>query len=459
MSSFNKIAGYEKEKAELATLVEIFNHRKRYLAKGATLPKGIIFYGEAGTGKTLFAEVLSKECALNHVKINLSESASENNICKQIRKAFAKGSKAKVPTMIFFDELDKVLPNEDEEYYTDRSKSILTQLLTLIDGMDTVNNIVFVATCNNYHSLPQSITRPGRFDKKIGLGLPNQTSRVAILTMYIENSPAEFAMNPESIAKLCTGFSCAALKTLVNECLLRSDENNFVSEELIREKIIEIKEEDIPTDKPDESYTLDATRNIGSFVVSHTYSNSSYILNTESETVCNSFLDGIISGCRCDDDDDDDFYNDNDEFETDDKPFIETFAPGYCKNDYVRAITSLLGGYVAEELIFNKTYDNLAVNVKIIDRLLLKMSECGMLGLDLIVQDYRYTDIPYSESILEKLYQVFNDIISICYNKAKTIVEKNLSLISKLVPILIRRKTIEKSECEQIIAELGGIRT
>ena len=121
--------------------------------------------------------------------------------------------------------------------------------------------------------------------------------------------------------------------------------------------------------------------------------------------------------------------------------------------------TAVLGGYVAEELIFNKTYDNLAVNVKIIDRLLLKMSECGMLGLDLIVQDYRYTDIPYSESILEKLYQVFNDIISDCYNKAKTIVEKNLSLISKLVPILIRRKTIEKSECEQIIAELGGIRT
>ena len=80
MSSFNKIAGYEKEKAELATLVEIFNNRKKYLAKGATLPKGIIFYGEAGTGKTLFAEVLSNECSLNQIKIDLSESASENNI-------------------------------------------------------------------------------------------------------------------------------------------------------------------------------------------------------------------------------------------------------------------------------------------------------------------------------------------------------------------------------------------
>ena len=325
--------------------------------------------------------------------------------------------------------------------------------------MDTANNIVFVATCNSYYSLPPSLTRAGRFDKKIALGLPTLSSRTAILSMFIENSPAEFAMNAESIAKLCTGFSCAALKTLVNECLLRSDENNFVSEELIREKILEIKEEDIPTDKPDESYTLDATRNIGSFIVSHTYGNSEYLLNTDSATVCNSFLDGVISDC--DEDDDDDYYDDDDddEIEEDDTPKFQTFAPGYCKNDYIAAITSLLGGYVAEELIFNKTYDNLAVNVKIIDRLLLKMSECGMLGLDLIVQDYRYTDIPYSESILEKLYQVFNDIISVCYNKAKTIVEKNLSLISKLVPILIRRKTIEKSECEQIIAELGGIRT
>ena len=70
--------------------------------------------------------------------------------------------------MIFFDEVDKVLPNDEEEYYTDRSKTILTQLLTLIDGMDSAGKIVFVATCNDYDGLPETLTRPGRLDKKSG---------------------------------------------------------------------------------------------------------------------------------------------------------------------------------------------------------------------------------------------------------------------------------------------------
>ena len=164
MNAFNKIAGYKKEKAELEALVDIFNNRKKYELKGATLPKGIIFYGPAGTGKTLFSEVLAQECLLKKINISISDSASDDNICRKIRKAFLQGAKSKEPTMIFFDELDKGLPNDREEYYTDRSKNILSQLLTLIDGMEKINNIVFVATCNDYYALPESIRRAGRFD-------------------------------------------------------------------------------------------------------------------------------------------------------------------------------------------------------------------------------------------------------------------------------------------------------
>ena len=452
MSAFDRIAGYEKEKEELKSLVEIFNNRKKYELKGASLPKGIIFYGDAGTGKTLFSEVLAEECSLQQIRIDLSESASENNIGRQIRKAFIKGAKSKYPTMIFFDELDKILPNEEEEYYTDASKSILAQLLTLIDGMDSINNIVFVATCNNYYALPASITRAGRFDKKIGLGMPNLNSRIAILHMYMDNTPAKFDMNAESIAKLTGGFSCAALKTVVNECLLRSDENNFVSEALIREKITEIKEEDLPTERSEQSYTIDATRNAGAFIVSRAYSNSAYVLTLEDRRVSNVFLDNLISLTDYDSDDDDDYYDDNCHDEE------QTVKGIYSKKDYLAAISALLGGYVAEEISFNKVYDNVNPNLRSCHILLQRMSESGLLGLDLYRTDYyHYSVFDYPESYREKLHAALGKIMHECYDNAKAVIEKNKALLSRVSAELIKRKSIERAECEEIISECGGI--
>ena len=446
--NFERIAGYEKEKEELKALAEIFINRDKYLLKGATLPKGIIFYGEAGTGKTLFSEVLTKECSLERINISLSDSASENNICRQIRKAFLKGARSKNPTMIFFDELDKLLPNEREEYYTDRAKSILSQLLTLIDGMEAINNIVFVATCNDYASLPESITRPGRFDKKIHLGLPNMQSRIAILHLYMDASPAKFKMTAESIAKLTSGFSCAALKTLVNECLLRSDEDNVVDEAIIRSKITEIKEEDIPTERSEQSCTIDAVRNVGSFIIARSYSSSDYTLTTDSCTVCNTFLDGLITGVSDCYDDDEDYYEEKEKNQ-------DQIMYAYSKNDYLATITSLLGGYVAEEIIFGKIYNNLKDTLKTVDNLRIEMSGCGMLGLDLYYTD-RY-ELTYSDIYIDKLNNAFTCLASDCYEKAKEKLTKNQELISRLTTELIKRKSIEKTDCEEIISAFGGI--
>ena len=185
MSVFDKIAGYKKEKEELASLVEIFKHRKKYELKGARLPKGIIFYGPAGTGKTLFSEVLASECSLKKINISIADSDSENSICRRIRKAFIKGAKGNSPVMIFFDELDKILPNEQEEYYTDRSKTILAQLLTLIDVLvdgkfiEELKNsaLLFRGSSNqNIIDVPKSLKEnklvllEGKWERKMGSG-------------------------------------------------------------------------------------------------------------------------------------------------------------------------------------------------------------------------------------------------------------------------------------------------
>ena len=284
--NFDSIAGYETEKEELRRLCEIFNNREKYKSKGAKLPKGIIFYGEAGTGKTLFSKVMASECGLKVFKIDLGDVEDESMICRHIKKTFVKAAKYKSPTMVFFDEMDKVLPNSTEEYYTDRSKTILTQLLTLIDGMDSSDNIVFVATCNNYSVLPSTLTRPGRMDKKIGIGIPNYSSRVALLDMYTRKSLCRFEMDTKDIAKLCAGFSCAAIETLVNECLLHSDENGLISERLVCDRISEIKNEDIPREKTSLEDAVFACRNLGAFIVGRTFHSGPYILTLDCETAC-----------------------------------------------------------------------------------------------------------------------------------------------------------------------------
>ena len=458
--NFENIAGYETEKEELKRLCEIFNHREKYEQKGAKLPKGIVFYGAAGTGETLFSKVLASVCGLEVFKIDLGDVENESAICRHIKKTFVKASKRKKPTMIFFDEVDKVLPNDEEEYYTDRSKTILTQLLTLIDGMDSAGNIVFVATCNDYAALPETLTRPGRLDKKIGIGEPTYSSRVAILQMYAQKSSCRFELSMEDLAKLCAGFSCAALETLVNECVLQSDDTGFISESLIHEKIFEIKDEDIPRARCVVDDSVSACRNLGAFIVAKTFNAGHYVLSLENNSVCNDFFNGIISYFNSDYDyDEDDDYDEYDEDEEDDD--LEEDKPSgkyFSKTDLLNTITVLLGGYVAEELVFRKIYDNVSGFLSLADDIMLTMAKNGMWGLELRYSQYRHDSmLPYPAEHLERVDGLFNQTIRECYEKAKAILLKNETLLRNLTACLTEKQILQEEQSEQLLSSWGGI--
>lgn len=455
--TFENIAGYAQEKEELRRLCEIFNNRKTYESKGAKLPKGIVFYGGAGTGKTLFAKVMAGVCGLELFKIDLGDVENEVTICKNIQKAFSKASKRKEPTMIFFDEVDKVLPNRYEDYVTDRSKTVLAQLLTLIDGMDSTGNIVFIATCNDYDALPETFTRPGRIDKKIFIGNPTFSSRVEILKLYAEKSSCRFGLTIEDIAKFTSGFSCAGLETLVNECILQSDESGFISEKLIHDRILEIKNEDIPRARSAVDEAVRACRNIGSFVVAKTLNDGSYVLNLDLDTVCNDFFNSLLS------DFDGDYQrgvnddpNEVDE-DYDDEYGESVSASLYSELDFMNAIIVRLGGHAAEEVVLHKLYENIKYDLALVDDVLFFMSDCGMLGLSYRYSERREDKMCYSDAWTDRLYTLFDEIIEECYKKAKSIVVKNEALIVKLIPILVAKQALEKQDCEPILKSLGGI--
>ncbi len=456
--SFENIAGYETEKEELKRLCEIFNNREKYEQKGAKLPKGIVFYGEAGTGKTLFSKVLASVCELEVFKIDLGDVENESTICRHIKKTFVKAAKRKKPTMIFFDEMDKVLPNDDQRYYTDRSKTILTQLLTLIDGMDSAGSIVFVATCNDYGALPETLTRPGRLDKKIGIGIPTHSSRVAILKMYAQKSSCRFEISMEDLAKLCAGFSCAALETLVNECILQSDDSGFISESLIHEKIFEIKNEDIPRGRCAADDTVSACRNVGAFIVARSFNSGHYVLSLQNDSLCNDFFNNIVSDFDDDYDDDDDDFEDEDFVEDKEEDEENSSGRYFSKTDLTNTITVLLGGYVAEELVFHKIYDNAYDFLYLAEEILQVMAKNGMWGLELLYSHYRHDNVlPYPAEYLERVNKIFNETLRECYEKAKAILLKNETLLKNLIPYLAEKQLLQEEQCEQFLQARGGI--
>jgi len=472
--TFDNIAGYKTEKEELKRLCEVLSNRDKYLKKGAKMPKGIIFYGEAGTGKTLFAKVLADECGLHTFKIDIANLNSNAQICREIRKTFDKASKRKEPSMIFFDELDKLLPNDAEEYHTDQSKMVLTQLLTLIDGMNSSKNFIFVATCNGYGSLPDTLVRPGRIDKKINIGKPNFESRTEILKFYAGKSSCKFEITMEELAKLCIGFTCSALETLVNECIIQSDENNFVSKQLITKRILEVKQEDIPRESSGISDTINACRNLGYFVVARSFNDGKYLLDLNPDSLGNNFFNSILSEYDGDyyDDDYDEDYDDDFDIEAEDREIDEYIEENgddilhedvegnkfFAKTDLLNTISVLCGGYVAEQIIFNKIYDNMRGEINNIYDILLNMSEQGMFGIENAYSSWRNGKLPFTPEFIGRINAIFEQTISECYQTAEKIVKNNKELIEKMIPVLVEKKYMDNTDCEPILQAFGGIK-
>lgn len=474
--TFNDIAGYQHEKEELKRLCDVFSNREKYLKRGAKLPKGIIFYGEAGTGKTLFAKVLADECGLYTYKINIAEMDNVTQICRKIRRAFERAGKHMQPSMIFFDELDKLLPNDDEKYYTDQSKMILAQLLTLIDGMSSSHNFIFVATCNGYGGLPTTLVRPGRIDKKINIGKPTYDSRVEILKLYASKSACKFEITMEKLAKLTSGFTCSALETLINECIIQAEDNNYVSKKLITERILEIKQEDILRQSSGVSDTINACRNIGHFIVARSFNNGKYLLNLESDNLGNNFFNRVLSEYDSDYEADDYYADDYDDYEeVDDFDLEEEKCENaisnkanddfmqeeddenkyFSKTDLLNTVSVLCGGYVAEQIVFNKIYDNMQGVLTNVNAILLNMSSQCMFGIENAFSSWRDEKLPYLSGFKERLNDIFEKTIADCYHTAEKILTKNEGLIKKLIPLLVEKRYMDNSMCEPILKEFG----
>ncbi len=218
--TFDDVAGIEEVKEELAEIVDFLKHPKRYLALGARIPKGVLLYGEPGTGKTLVAKAVAGEAGVPFFSISGSDFVEMfvGVGASRVRDLFEQAKKNS-PCIVFIDEIDAVGRQRGAGYGGghDEREQTLNQLLVEMDGFSTNEGIIIMAATNRPDILDPALLRPGRFDRQISIDRPDLRGREAILTVHTRGKPLEDSVDLHLIARRTPGFTGADLENLVNE--------------------------------------------------------------------------------------------------------------------------------------------------------------------------------------------------------------------------------------------------
>jgi len=231
--TFKDVAGIESIKEELEEVVDFLNHPKKYQKHNISLPKGVLLVGPPGVGKTLIAKAVAGEAdvpffyhsAASFVHIYVGMGA------KRVRELFI-AAKAKAPSIIFIDEIDAVGKSRGMGS-NDEREATLNELLTQMDGFESNSGVMVIAATNKIEVLDEALLRAGRFDRRVFLTLPSKEDRLKILNLYLKDKKYNFDI--EKLSSDTSGFSSAALATLVNESLLnmiKRDGNTVLEEDI-----------------------------------------------------------------------------------------------------------------------------------------------------------------------------------------------------------------------------------
>ena len=223
--TFADVAGQEEAKEALKEIVDFLHDPKKYADIGATLPKGALLVGPPGTGKTLLARAVAGEAHVPFFSISGSEFVEMfvGMGAAKVRDLFKQATE-KAPCIVFIDEIDTIGKKRDGSGMSgnDEREQTLNQLLTEMDGFDGKKGVVILAATNRPESLDQALLRPGRFDRRIPVELPDLKGREAILKVHARNVKMDDTVDFNAIARATSGASGAELANIVNEAALRA---------------------------------------------------------------------------------------------------------------------------------------------------------------------------------------------------------------------------------------------
>ena len=435
----NQIGGYDYQKIEAEKIIDFFKKYKIYTENGATLPKGILFYGEPGNGKTMFANAIAKDSGAKTFYLSDNLYMQENrSIANELVKLF-KQAKENAPSIIILDEIDSIIECNlgFGQSPSDSEKETLRVLLTEIDKVQDAGVLV-VATGNvDVEELPSALVRNGRIEKHVYIGDPDFNDRVDILDMFLSSSKVFENITPAEVAKLTQGLTCASLKSLVNDVLIKCLANNKfrATYQDFHDPIQVILSHGIKRKSPKNIDHI-IYHELGHLVVDYVLNDKVGFVSVESY--------GMTGGLYKSSQGFKKITSHESDSEDNDKP--------KTLKDFTNKNTVSIAGLVATELFMGEKYIGAHSDLVSIKNSYDRICQNGLLSFEEFATSLpEGNQSPFGREVPKTNPQNLSKYLNELYQKAKDILEANRSLVEELFVILKKKKTLTSEEVSQII--------
>lgn len=438
---FSDVAGEDEAKESLAEIVDYLHDPSKYKEVGASMPKGILLVGPPGTGKTMLAKAVAGEANVSFFSMSGSEFVEMfvGMGAAKVRDLF-KQAKEKAPCIVFIDEIDAIGKKRDGNIGgNDEREQTLNQLLTEMDGFEENSGVIILAATNRPESLDPALTRPGRFDRRVPVELPDLKGREEILRVHAKKVKVSQNIDFGKIARMASGASGAELANIVNEAALRAVRNGrkTVTQEDLEESIEVViagyqKKNAILTDK---EKMIVSYHEIGHALVAAKQSHSAPVQKITIVPRTSGALGYTMQV------DDENHYL-------------------MSKEEIENKIATFTGGRAAEEIIFGSVTTGASNDIEQATKLARAMitrygmsDDFGMVALETVNNQYLGGDASLAcsaetQALIDK--QVV-ELIKKEYEKAKNILTENRSKLDKLAQFLYEKETITGEEFMEIL--------
>lgn len=441
--TFKDVAGVKEAKEELKEVVDFLQNPKKFQALGARVPTGALLVGPPGTGKTLLARAVAGEANVPFYHISGSEFVEMfvGVGASRVRDLFKKAKK-NAPAIVFVDEIDAVGRQRGTGLggSHDEREQTLNQILVEMDGFDTNTNIIVVAATNRPDVLDPALLRPGRFDRRVTLDMPDIIDREEILKVHAKNKPLDKDVDLKTIAQRCPGFSGADLNNLLNEAAIlaaRRDKKKINLDECLEsiEKVLlgPERKSSLLSKKEKE---ITAYHEAGHALIAHELPNADPVRKVS-----------IISRGRA--------AGYTLKLPTEDKHL-------HSRSEFLDDIAVMLAGHATERDIFKEittgASNDLQQATKLARKIVMEFGMSDTMGprtfgereemvfLGKEISEQR----DYSEKTAQTIDDEINRIISEAYKKAQTILKTEKKTLDRIADELIKKETLEQKEFEAL---------
>ena len=440
---FDDVAGEDEAKESLAEIVDYLHNPQKYTDVGASMPKGVLLVGPPGTGKTMLAKAVAGEANVPFFSISGSEFVEMfvGMGASKVRDLF-KQAKEKAPCIVFIDEIDAIGKKRDNQLSSnDEREQTLNQLLTEMDGFDDNNGVIILAATNRPESLDPALTRPGRFDRRVPVELPDLAGREAILKVHAKKIKTSDDVDFHTIARMASGASGAELANMINEAALRAVRNNrtVVTEADLEESIETViagyqKKSAVLSDK--EKKTV-AYHEIGHALVAAMQSHSAPVQKITIIPRTSGALGYTM------------------QVETGDKYLMS-------KDELANKICTFTGGRAAEEVVFGEITTGASNDIEQATKLARAMitrygmsEEFDMVALETVNNQYLGgdTSLACSAATQQEIDKMVVSLVKSQHEKAIQILKDNRKALDALAKYLYEKETITGEEFMHVLKQ------